>query len=56
MAPARLQDIAARYPARLEIVHSDELRYDPRPRIAGERVRIVANLPCNVATALLTGR
>jgi len=52
-AIAPLQDIAARYPGRLEIVHNDALSFDPRSHIAGERVRIVANLPYNIATVLL---
>ncbi|MCL2713728.1 MAG: 16S rRNA (adenine(1518)-N(6)/adenine(1519)-N(6))-dimethyltransferase RsmA [Alphaproteobacteria bacterium] len=52
-AIAPLQDIAAHYPSRLEIVHADALTFDPRPLVAGEKVRIVANLPYNIATALL---
>jgi 16S rRNA (adenine1518-N6/adenine1519-N6)-dimethyltransferase len=50
-----LADIAARYPGRLEVVEADALAFDPRP-VAGEGlVRIIANLPYNVGTALLTG-
>ncbi|MGX1171136.1 16S rRNA (adenine1518-N6/adenine1519-N6)-dimethyltransferase [Bradyrhizobium sp. USDA 372] len=48
-----LQDIAARYPDRLEIVHGDAMTFDPRPLLNGERAKIVANLPYNIATQLL---
>ncbi|WP_025035842.1 16S rRNA (adenine(1518)-N(6)/adenine(1519)-N(6))-dimethyltransferase RsmA [Bradyrhizobium sp. DOA9] len=48
-----LQDIAARYPGRLEIVHGDAMTFDPRPLLSGERAKIVANLPYNIATQLL---
>ncbi|MCA1498131.1 MULTISPECIES: 16S rRNA (adenine(1518)-N(6)/adenine(1519)-N(6))-dimethyltransferase RsmA [unclassified Bradyrhizobium] len=48
-----LQDISARYPGRLEIVHGDAMTFDPRPLLAGERAKIVANLPYNIATQLL---
>lgn len=48
-----LQEIAARYPGRLEIICGDAMTFDPRPLLAGERARIVANLPYNIATALL---
>jgi len=51
-AIAALHEIAARYPARLDIVAADALSYDPRPEIRG-KARIVANLPYNIATALL---
>jgi 16S rRNA (adenine1518-N6/adenine1519-N6)-dimethyltransferase len=53
-AVAALEEIAARYPGRLEIVTADALEFDPRPHLAGERAKIVANLPYNIATALLT--
>lgn len=49
-----LAEIAAHYPGRLEVVHADALTFDPRPLLAGERARIVANLPYNIATVLLT--
>jgi 16S rRNA (adenine1518-N6/adenine1519-N6)-dimethyltransferase len=52
-AIAALQEIAAHYPGRLEIVAADALSFDPRPHIDRARVRIVANLPYNIATALL---
>jgi 16S rRNA (adenine1518-N6/adenine1519-N6)-dimethyltransferase len=54
-AIAALEEIAAHYPGRLEIVADDALAFDPRPRLAGETARIVANLPYNIATALLVG-
>jgi 16S rRNA (adenine1518-N6/adenine1519-N6)-dimethyltransferase len=50
-----LAEIAARYPGRLEVVEADALAFDPRPLIAGGSARIIANLPYNVGTALLTG-
>ena len=49
-----LEEIAAHYPGRLEIIQGDALRYDFAPHIEGE-ARIVANLPYNIATVLLTG-
>jgi len=54
-AMAPLQAIAARYPGRLEVVCADALNFDPRPMLGGERVKIVANLPYNIATQLLIG-
>ncbi len=52
-AIAALEEIAARYPGRLEIVAGDALDFDPRPLLGGAPARVVANLPYNVATALL---
>jgi len=52
-AIAALKEIAARYPGRLDIVAADALGFDPRPRLDHGRARIVANLPYNIATALL---
>jgi len=52
-AIAALRDIAAHYPGRVEIVAADALTFDPRPFLGRSPVRIVANLPYNVATALL---
>jgi 16S rRNA (adenine1518-N6/adenine1519-N6)-dimethyltransferase len=49
-----LQEIAGHYPGRLDIVEADALRYDFAAHIAGE-AKIVANLPYNIATPLLTG-
>jgi 16S rRNA (adenine1518-N6/adenine1519-N6)-dimethyltransferase len=51
-AIAALREIAAHYPGRLEIVAADALGYDPRS-VLGSPARIVANLPYNIATALL---
>jgi 16S rRNA (adenine1518-N6/adenine1519-N6)-dimethyltransferase len=52
-ALAALGDIAKRYPGRLEIVCADAQTFDPRPLLGGARAKIVANLPYNIATALL---
>jgi len=52
-AIAALQEIAALYPDRLEIIAADALTFDPRPLLGRGPVRIVANLPYNIATALL---
>jgi 16S rRNA (adenine1518-N6/adenine1519-N6)-dimethyltransferase len=48
-----LQAISDRYPGRLEIVCADAQHFDPRPLLGGARAKIVANLPYNIATALL---
>lgn len=54
-AIAALQEISARYPGRLDIVEADALTVD-MARLAGEgSARVIANLPYNVATPLLTG-
>ena len=50
-----LQTIAARYPGRLEVVCADAQTFDPRPYIGSAKAKIVANLPYNIATALLIG-
>jgi 16S rRNA (adenine1518-N6/adenine1519-N6)-dimethyltransferase len=52
-ALAALAEIAAHYPGRLDVVAADALTFDPRPRFTAAPVRIVANLPYNIATALL---
>jgi 16S rRNA (adenine1518-N6/adenine1519-N6)-dimethyltransferase len=52
-AIAALQEIAVHYPGRLDIVAADALNFDPRTRFDRTPVRIVANLPYNIATALL---
>jgi 16S rRNA (adenine1518-N6/adenine1519-N6)-dimethyltransferase len=54
-ALAALAEIARRYPERVEIIAGDALKIDPRGHIAGGPVRVVANLPYNIATALLVG-
>ncbi len=48
-----LEEIAQHYPGRLEIVNADAMTFDPRPYLAGDRAKIVANLPYNIATVLL---
>jgi 16S rRNA (adenine1518-N6/adenine1519-N6)-dimethyltransferase len=50
-----LEEIARHYPGRLEIVHGDAIDFDPATMLNGERAKIVANLPYNIATLLLTG-
>lgn len=52
-ALAALEEIAARYPGRLEVVAGDALSVDIRAHLGPERARVVANLPYNIATALL---
>jgi len=52
-AIAALGEIATRYPGRLEVVAGDALAFDPQPYLGRARARIVANLPYNIATALL---
>jgi 16S rRNA (adenine1518-N6/adenine1519-N6)-dimethyltransferase len=49
---AALQELAAAYPGRLEIIAGDAMTIDPAKLGDGPR-RIVANLPYNVSTALL---
>ncbi|HWJ87854.1 MAG TPA: 16S rRNA (adenine(1518)-N(6)/adenine(1519)-N(6))-dimethyltransferase RsmA [Pelagibacterium sp.] len=49
-----LAQIAAAYPGRLEVISADALEIDYRA-LAGGRTKIVANLPYNIATPLLTG-
>jgi len=50
-----LAELAASVPGRLAAVAGDALAFDPRPLIGGTAARIVANLPYNIATALLVG-
>jgi 16S rRNA (adenine1518-N6/adenine1519-N6)-dimethyltransferase len=54
-AVAALEEISKRYPGRLDIVAGNAMRFDPRALLGGERAKIVANLPYNIATALLVG-
>ena len=49
---AALGELAAAYPGRLELVEGDALKLDPAA-LTPEPRRIVANLPYNIATALL---
>jgi 16S rRNA (adenine1518-N6/adenine1519-N6)-dimethyltransferase len=53
-----LAEIAAHWPGRLEILEGDALRISPATLVAkagAMPIRIVANLPYNIATALLVG-
>jgi 16S rRNA (adenine1518-N6/adenine1519-N6)-dimethyltransferase len=52
-AIAALGELATHYPGRLDIVEADALGFDPRPYLRSGPARIVANLPYNIATALL---
>jgi 16S rRNA (adenine1518-N6/adenine1519-N6)-dimethyltransferase len=54
-AIAALQEIAAHYPGRLTIVEGDALTFDAPTALNGARAKVVANLPYNIATALLIG-
>jgi 16S rRNA (adenine1518-N6/adenine1519-N6)-dimethyltransferase len=54
-AIAALEEIAVRYPGRLQIVAGDAFAFDAQAHLGGARARIVANLPYNIATALLIG-
>jgi 16S rRNA (adenine1518-N6/adenine1519-N6)-dimethyltransferase len=51
---AALAELAAAFPGRLEVIEGDALAIDPATLGPAPR-RIVANLPYNVATALLIG-
>jgi 16S rRNA (adenine1518-N6/adenine1519-N6)-dimethyltransferase len=52
-ALAALTEIAERYPGRLDVIAGDALKTDIPALLGPERARIVANLPYNIATALL---
>jgi 16S rRNA (adenine1518-N6/adenine1519-N6)-dimethyltransferase len=52
-AIAALAEIGDRYPGRLEVIAGDALAFDPRPLLGRGLARVVANLPYNIATALL---
>jgi 16S rRNA (adenine1518-N6/adenine1519-N6)-dimethyltransferase len=54
-AVAALGEISEHCPGRLTVVSGDALAFDPRPQLgdAPGPVRIIANLPYNIATALL---
>lgn len=49
-----LEQIAAHWPGRLQIIEGDAMEIDPAALLSGPG-RIVANLPYNVGTALLVG-
>ena len=48
-----LAEIATAYPGKLEIVSADALKLDERELFGSSRVRVAANLPYNIGTALL---
>jgi 16S rRNA (adenine1518-N6/adenine1519-N6)-dimethyltransferase len=50
---AALQELAENYAERLVVVEGDALDFDPAPYLGPGPVRVVANLPYNIATALL---
>ena len=50
---AALAELAETYPGRLKVIEGDALDFDPRPHLDSGPARIVANLPYNIATALL---
>jgi 16S rRNA (adenine1518-N6/adenine1519-N6)-dimethyltransferase len=52
-AIAALEEIAAHFPGRLTVVAGDALGFDFTAYLNGEPACIVANLPYNIATALL---
>ncbi|MGI8525103.1 MAG: 16S rRNA (adenine(1518)-N(6)/adenine(1519)-N(6))-dimethyltransferase RsmA [Pseudolabrys sp.] len=52
-AVAALREIAAHYPGRLDVVEGDALEFHPAGLLDGGPARVVANLPYNIATALL---
>ncbi|KUJ82029.1 16S rRNA (adenine(1518)-N(6)/adenine(1519)-N(6))-dimethyltransferase RsmA [Ruegeria profundi] len=49
---AALNDIAAAYPGRLEVINGDALEIDPLDHLT-QPIRVAANLPYNVGTELL---
>ncbi len=52
-AIAALAEIAEHYPGRLQVIGGDALTFDIAPYLGKGPVRVVANLPYNIATALL---
>lgn len=52
-AIAALHEISQRYPGRLDVVAGDALDFEPAARLGGGPALVVANLPYNIATALL---
>jgi 16S rRNA (adenine1518-N6/adenine1519-N6)-dimethyltransferase len=52
-AIAAIEEIAANCPGRLDVVAGDALALDLRPFLRDAPARVVANLPYNIATALL---
>ncbi len=54
-AIAALEEVSAAYPGRLTIIPGDALETDFQRLAAAQPVKIVANLPYNIATPLLIG-
>src|SRR4051812_24261463 len=52
-AISALGEIGAHYPGRLTVVADDAMGFDVAPLLRGGPARVVANLPYNIATALL---
>lgn len=52
---AALAEVAAAYPGRLDVIEGDALKVDVRAHLGPGPVRVVANLPYNIATLLLVG-
>ncbi len=50
---AALEDVSSHYPGKLFIRNQDALEFDYKPETEAERIRIIANLPYNIATRLL---
>ena len=50
---AALAELAETYPGRLKVIEGDALDFDPSGHLDAGPARIVANLPYNIATALL---
>ncbi|ABS68073.1 16S rRNA (adenine(1518)-N(6)/adenine(1519)-N(6))-dimethyltransferase RsmA [Xanthobacter versatilis] len=50
-----LAEVSDHYPGRLEVISGDALKVDVRPLVGDGEVRVVANLPYNIATLLLIG-
>src|SRR5205085_10176609 len=50
---AALAEIVPHFAGRLTVVEADAMRFDPEPYLDRGPVRIVGNLPFNIATALL---
>jgi 16S rRNA (adenine1518-N6/adenine1519-N6)-dimethyltransferase len=48
-----LAEIGEHYPDRLTVIADDAMGFDVRPLLDGSPARVVANLPYNIATALL---
>ena len=49
-----LQQISDHYQGQLDIIEADAMHYNVEPLLAGSPTRIIANLPYNIGTELLT--